>query len=569
MSMRLAALATDYDGTLADEGIVRPETIEALRRFRHSGRRVILVTGRTLSGLLQAFPDLTEFDRVVAENGATLYDPISCSEEILAEPPPPAFLERLEELRTLPLEAGRVIVATVESQREKVLDAIQSLGLELQIVFNKGSVMILPSGANKATGLEAALQALGLSTHSVAGIGDAENDHALLAACEFSAAVANALPALKDRVHLVTRQRSGGGVVELIEEILKNDLSSHSAWFGQPINVGQDGRAQDVSLRAAGVNLIAGTSGGGKSTVTRAFLEGLSSANYQFCVLDAAGDYETLEHTLVLGDMQHAPEPSDIVKALDKPSRSVVANLVALELDQKPSYFRKLFLRLHELRGQVGRPHCIAVDEAHHFLLEDGPPEAETRFEDKLAGTTLISVNPERLPTKLLTRVQTLIAAGEHPFKTIEAFASAIHIPPPKMDSVSLDRGQMLAWQIGNLTPIAFSLSSPATAQIRHRRRYPEGDLGPDRSFYFRGPESKLKLRAHNLITFLHLMEGVDDETWRFHLKRGDYSDWFRQQIKDDGLADEARAIEAGELPARETREQMHQLITRRYTLPA
>src|SRR5215472_14654358 len=142
--MRLAALATDYDGTLADEGIVRPETIEAMRRFRRSGRRIILVTGRTLNDLLQVFPDLTEFDRVVAENGATLYDPISCTEEVLAEAPPRSFLERLEELKTLPLEAGRVIVATVESQRDKVLDAIQALGLELQIIFNKGSVMILP-----------------------------------------------------------------------------------------------------------------------------------------------------------------------------------------------------------------------------------------------------------------------------------------------------------------------------------------------------------------------------------------------------------------------------------------
>ena len=379
--MRLAALATDYDGTLADEGIVRPETIEVMRRFRRSGRRIVLVTGRTLNDLLQVFPDLTEFDRVVAENGATLYDPISCTEEVLAEAPPRSFLERLEELKTLPLEAGRVIVATVESQRDKVLDAIQALGLELQIIFNKGSVMILPSGANKATGLEAAAQSLGLSRHSVAGIGDAENDHAFLSACEFSAAVANALPALKDRVHLVTRQRSGSGVIELMEEILRNDLSSHSAWLGQPIGVGQDGRAQDVNLRAAGVNLITGTSRGGKSTVTRAFLEGLGSANYQFCVLDAEGDYETLEHAVVMGDAHHAPDPSEVVKALEKPARNVVANLVALELDQKPGYFRKLLLGLDELRNRVGRPHCIAVDEAHHFFSGDGPPAAETKLE--------------------------------------------------------------------------------------------------------------------------------------------------------------------------------------------
>ena len=48
------------------------------------------------------------------------------------------------------------------------------------MIFNKGAVMILPSGVNKATGLAAALEELGLSPHNVVGVGDAENDHAFL-----------------------------------------------------------------------------------------------------------------------------------------------------------------------------------------------------------------------------------------------------------------------------------------------------------------------------------------------------------------------------------------------------
>ena len=61
-----------------------------------------------------------------------------------------------------------------------MLDTIRDLGLELQVIFNKGAVMVLPAGVNKASGLAAALADLGLSPHNVVGVGDAENDHAFL-----------------------------------------------------------------------------------------------------------------------------------------------------------------------------------------------------------------------------------------------------------------------------------------------------------------------------------------------------------------------------------------------------
>lgn len=71
--MRYHVLATDYDGTLAQDGGVPPQAVEALERFRHSGRRLVLVTGRELGDLGRAFARLDLFDRVVAENGAILY----------------------------------------------------------------------------------------------------------------------------------------------------------------------------------------------------------------------------------------------------------------------------------------------------------------------------------------------------------------------------------------------------------------------------------------------------------------------------------------------------------------
>ena len=226
--MRYLALAADYDGTLAKDGHVNGSTLAALERFRESGRRLILVTGRELDELLEIFPRIDLFDRVVVENGALLYRPEGREEKVLGEPPPPALVEALRTRGVEPLSVGRAIIATREPQQGAVLDAIRELGLEWQVIFNKGSVMVLPSGINKATGLAVALEELALSPHNVVGVGDAENDHAFLSLCEFSAAVANALPTLKERADFVTRQSHGRGVVELIDQILADELETLS-----------------------------------------------------------------------------------------------------------------------------------------------------------------------------------------------------------------------------------------------------------------------------------------------------------------------------------------------------
>lgn len=222
--MRYLALATDYDGTLAHDSHASEEVMDALRRFKASGRRLILVTGRVLPELERIFPDLYLFDSIVAENGALLYWPDEDREEILAESVPETFLAEVTHRGVSPFSVGKVIFATWRPHETAVLEVIQQLGLEYQIIFNKGAVMVLPSGVNKASGLAAALDRLKLSFHNVVGVGDAENDHAFLESCAVAAAVENALPSLKDRCDLVTTRDHGGGVVELIDRILSNDL---------------------------------------------------------------------------------------------------------------------------------------------------------------------------------------------------------------------------------------------------------------------------------------------------------------------------------------------------------
>jgi hypothetical protein len=215
----LRALATDYDGTLAHDGSVNEGTLNALRKLREAHFRLILVTGRELHELRAIFPQITWFDLAVMENGGVLFHPHTGEVEALAAPPPSEFVARLHELG-LPLQVGKSIVATWEPHEVEVLETIKDMGLELQLIFNKGAVMILPSGVNKATGLRAAAERLSLDPVQIAGVGDAENDHAFLKICGFSVAVANALPAILKEVDFVTQADHGDGVTELIEHLL-------------------------------------------------------------------------------------------------------------------------------------------------------------------------------------------------------------------------------------------------------------------------------------------------------------------------------------------------------------
>lgn len=226
-TMHFLALATDYDGTLAEDGKVRDEVLEALLRLRDSGRKLVLVTGRELDELMVVFPRIDVFDQVVAENGALLYTPRPTpTERPLAEAPPPELAAALRARGVAPLSCGRIILATWQPHEQAVLEVIREQGLELEVIFNKGAVMILPSGINKASGLKAALGELGIAPENVVGIGDAENDHSLLAACGLGVAVANAVPALKRRAHLVTTGARGDGIIELCAQLVATDCAN-------------------------------------------------------------------------------------------------------------------------------------------------------------------------------------------------------------------------------------------------------------------------------------------------------------------------------------------------------
>lgn len=222
--MRFEVLATDYDGTLARHGKVDDTTVRAVEWVRSSGRRLFMVTGREVDDLKRVFARLDLFDIVVAENGAVLYWPSTGEFELLHQAPPTSFAAELKARKVAPLSIGKVIVATVEPNEHIVLQVIKQLGLELEIIFNKGSVMVLPTGVNKGTGLSAALKRAGTQAERTVGIGDAENDHAFLKLCGCGAAVSNAIPSLKQTADWTTHHSHGAGVTELARRLVDSDL---------------------------------------------------------------------------------------------------------------------------------------------------------------------------------------------------------------------------------------------------------------------------------------------------------------------------------------------------------
>jgi len=218
------ALACDYDGTLATHGVVDQPSLEALDRLRLSGRKLILVTGREIDDLQKVFRHLDRFDLVVAENGALLYQPSTAGEVLLAKPPPPEFVAALIERGVGPISVGRVIVATWEPFETIAMEVIHRLHLPFRVVLNKGAVMVLPVGIDKAVGLKAALAELELSLDRTVAVGDAENDEIMLRVSGRSAAVANALERTKECADIVTQASHGAGVAELIDRLIATDL---------------------------------------------------------------------------------------------------------------------------------------------------------------------------------------------------------------------------------------------------------------------------------------------------------------------------------------------------------
>jgi hydroxymethylpyrimidine pyrophosphatase-like HAD family hydrolase len=564
--MQYHLLAVDYDGTIATDGHVDDITVEALQLVKKSGRRLVLVTGRVLPSLVEAFPHLKLFDLVVAENGALVYDPATEETTLLATPPPVEFMNTLSERGVPPLEIGHVIVATWTPHETVVFETIRDLALELQVIFNKGAVMVLPSSINKAVGLAAALEKLGISVHNVVGVGDAENDHAFLMTCSVSAAVANALDSVKHTADWVLSEARGAGVAQVIEQLLANDLERFHRRPNKGALLGHDLENREVRVPLVGSRiLVTGDPAAGKSRFAISVLERLMEEGYQTCIIDPEGDYQGLKSAIVLGTREQTPAVEEVLEVLSKPKESCVVTLFATEKDEQPESFNQLLRGLLEFRRKTGRPHWILIDEAH-YPLPDAWHHGEDINIEQLGGVMFITAFTDRLHSDILKTASAVLALSEDPARLFHAYCDLVKEQPCELLSPSDGQTHQAAmWWRGEGAPFWLKRIEPKGQHLRHQSTYLEGEMDDEYKFYFRGPKNELNLGAQNLRMFLEMGKGVDDETWLFHLKRGDYANWFRDVIRDEELAAVAQRLEKnGEAPEK-SRQELAEFIALKY----
>jgi HAD superfamily hydrolase (TIGR01484 family) len=555
--MRYHLLAADYDGTLAENGHVETSTIDALRRLRDSGRTLVLVTGRRLEPVLDLFSDVSLFHRIVAENGALLFNPSTGEETLLAEPPPPAFADELRRRGVDRLETGRCIVATWRPFETISLEVIREFAIDLQIIFNKDAVMMLPSGVNKAFGLAKALTQLGYSRHNVVAVGDAENDEAMMRACGVAAAVDNALPRVKEMADIILCHPRGKGVEELIERMLDDDLSQLREQPERQLVFGSTLDGKPFSIPSYGDSiLVTGGPGGGKSKLAISVMESLTRRGEQCCVIDPEGDYRGLEGSITLGTADRAPEIEEVVGVLEQPDDHCIVSFFSIDKQDRPTYFNRLFRALAELRSRTGRPHWIIVDEAHYAAPKNWQP-AEMWSGDELAGIIFITAYHDQISTAILEHVDWIISIAEQPDEAIRQCCELMHERLPEFHPPEDHRPhRALAWRRGDQRPTWFSRLAPRADGQRHQHSYYEGDMDEEMQFVFRGQKKAMSLSTANLKEFIKTAEGIDDGTWMYHLRQHDYSAWFRDIIKDKELSAEIEAIErTQDLSAAKSRE--------------
>ena len=565
--MQYHVLAADFDGTIAEQGVVPQSTLDALQRVKDSGRKLLLVTGRRLEPLLELLPNIELFDQVVVENGGVLFTPSDGKETVLTTAPPPELVQKMRERGVERIECGRVIVATWRPYETIALDVISELAIDTQIIFNKDAVMMLPSGCNKAFGLKAALAALQISPLNTICVGDAENDQSMMRICGVSVAVANALDAVKEMCRIVTESPRGAGVEELCAMILEDDLQFLRATPKDVLPFGMRLDESPLTVQMTGESmLVTGGPGGGKSTFAMQFIEQLTERGAQACIIDPEGDYEGIADAINLGSGDRAPKVDEIVNLLEQSGQHCVVSVFAIEKKDRPAYFNRLLRGLADLRSRTGRPHWIIVDEAHYTAPADWKP-AEQWNQVELKAIMFITAFYDRISKVVLDGVDWIVSIADDPTEALQAICERMEHGMPAVHPPADDKShRALAWRLTETDAIWFSRLPSDLDNQRHRHSLFEGEMEEEHQFVFRGANNQFSLRATNLKRFIELAEGLDDETWLFHLKRNDYSNWIEHVIKDYGLADEVRAIETSDDSAAEqTRTAVQQTIEKRF----
>ena len=528
-------VAVDLDGTLASNGPPGADVLAALDDLRATGIACLLVTGRIVAELTADFPGLLDhFDACVAENGAMLV--AGAETRCLAEPVDPQLHAALGQL-AVPSRRGQALLACDGGDTATVASEVARLGLDCQLMHNRGALMVLPAGVSKGTGLLAALEDLDVSVHNVIAIGDAENDLALLSVAEVGAAVGNAVASLRAHADLVLDEPDGAAVIKL----LRGPLMAGTDVFRpgrRELVIGryEDGTPATVPGAQANV-LICGDTGAGKSHCAGLLVEQWIRSGYTVLVVDLEGDHVALGHlhNTIVVDERDLPAGPELMQILRQRAVSVVLDLSGLPHESMLAYLVELSSIIEAERAVCGVPHWIVVDEAHIPLVEQGAAAEAIRPADH--GYCLITYQPASLCADVLASIDLVI--------------TALHPPVPSPRGHNAPATALLRQRGGLDRPM--TLISRRTPHVRHRHKYAAAPLPPHRRFQFRTLDGRICGEAANLGQFQDALHDLPGAVVEHHLLHGDFSRWFTGTLGDRDLGNMAAAVERGFIGRRAT----------------
>jgi hydroxymethylpyrimidine pyrophosphatase-like HAD family hydrolase len=543
------AVAVDFDGTLADGGRPDLAVLDALAEVRAQGLRVVLATGRILAELRETFPDVdAHVDAVVAENGAVVTGP--AGPRLLA-PPVAEELAAALAARGVSCRRGEVLVACSGDDEHVVLDEVRRLGLDCQLVRNRGELMVLPAGVSKGIGLVEALDDLGLSAHNTIAIGDAENDHALLEVAEVGVAVANAVESLMHHADVTLDLPDGAGVAALLRGPV---MAGRERWCPRRwrIALGRDDSGKVVDLPASQLNvLVAGGTGEGKSYVAGLVAEQLIELGYTLVVVDPEGDHAglgRLRGVLVTGGDSYLLPAAEVTALIRHRGLSVVVDLSGLDLDAQARYLREVPVEVEAQRRATGVPQWVIFDEADRSVGRAGLSLAV--FDPSEKGHCLVTWRPQDLSASALAGIDAVIAlTSTRPADAVVDIAAAVaDVPRIAMATLltGVSGGALLAGRQHPGTPVAFRLGERTTAHLRHEHKYDHRGVAPERRFYFHtAVGAATGAVAATLADLEAELDRCDRAVVRHHCSRGDFSRWIAHVLHHPVLAASVAGVEA------------------------
>jgi hypothetical protein len=469
---------------------------------------------------------------------------------------------------------GRVVLACEGAHESTVRQALAEWDEAYQLVRNRGSLMVLPSGVTKGSGVAAGLEELGVSPHSTIGVGDAENDDGLLEVCEVGRAVGDAVPSLKAQADWTLPQADGAGVRELLEGdlVLGADRFPPSRWR-IPLGRSVDGEA--VDLPASQLNLlVAGGTLAGKSFVAGMACEHLAAAGYTVVVFDLEGDHGMLGELpgmAVLGGPEQAPpSPEELAQVVSRGSLSAIIDVSLLSPLDKHRYVTTVVDHLSALRVATGRPHWYVIEEAHYAVQ----PEAVRRrlFDDPACGVLLVTFRPWDLPDcarEAMDTVTIVPGCGADPDETARVVSDLTGVSAAHAGEAltCLESGEALLAHRGKPDLVRYRVGGRSTTHVRHQRKYADGLLPPSRGFHFHVRPGDTH-EAASVREFHGMLQTCDVDVFAFHAARRDFSRWINEVLQDRWLATVATATEeavgAGGDP-RPAREHLAATVASRY----